>query len=57
MTHPDTFNGLLDWPLFGPRGAEIAKLLDALAAGALAHAEERPGDRLRTPIEIPALSV
>jgi len=32
MTHPDTYNGLMDWPEYGPRDPEIARLVDALAA-------------------------
>ena len=31
MTHPDTFNGLMDWPDYGPRDPEIAEFVDALA--------------------------
>lgn len=31
MSHPDTFSGLLDWPIYGPRDPEIARLVEALA--------------------------
>lgn len=31
MSHPDNFAGLIDWPTYGPRDPEIARLVDALA--------------------------
>jgi hypothetical protein len=39
MSHPDTFNGLLDWADYGPRDPEIADLVRALAAKGLRLAE------------------
>lgn len=29
--HPDFYEGLMDWPLYGPRDSEIADLVLALA--------------------------
>ncbi|MBZ6078956.1 hypothetical protein [Microvirga puerhi] len=31
MIHPDDVNGVGDWELFGPRKAEIPRLVSALA--------------------------
>lgn len=32
MSHPDNFAGLLDWPTYGPRDPEIARLVEEMAA-------------------------
>lgn len=32
MSHPDNYAGLLDWPTFGPRDPEIARLVEEMAA-------------------------
>lgn len=31
MSHPDAYNGLMDWPIYGPRDHEIADLVATLA--------------------------
>jgi hypothetical protein len=31
MVHPDDVNAVRDWVLYGPRNAEIPRLVDALA--------------------------
>ncbi|HYG25282.1 MAG TPA: hypothetical protein VD906_00080 [Caulobacteraceae bacterium] len=38
MSHPDAFNGLVDWPEDGPRDPEIA-LVGALASSGMRLAE------------------
>jgi hypothetical protein len=48
--HPDDYNGLIDWPEYGPRNPEIAQLVDELAYGRglrLAEIEEILADALR----------
>lgn len=30
-SHPDFYEGLMDWPFYGPRDSEIADLVFALA--------------------------
>lgn len=32
MSHPDFFNGLMDWPVYGPRDSRIADRVEDLAA-------------------------
>ncbi|WP_036288272.1 hypothetical protein [Methylosinus sp. PW1] len=39
MSHPDFYNGLLDWPLYGPKDGEIADLVLELADKGLRLAE------------------
>jgi hypothetical protein len=39
MTHPDQYDGLLKWPMYGPRDSEIADLVDKLAAQGLRLSE------------------
>ena len=43
MTHPDFFNGLLDWPFYGPKDSEISDLVLALADHGLRLAEIETG--------------
>ena len=48
--HPDAYNGLIDWPEYGPKNPDIAKLVDELAYGRglrLAEIEEILADALR----------
>ncbi|TRL32801.1 hypothetical protein FM996_11740 [Methylosinus sporium] len=39
MSHPDFYDGLLDWPLYGPKDGEIADLVLELADKGLRLAE------------------
>jgi hypothetical protein len=39
MTHPDQYDGLFKWPMYGPRDPEIADLVDNLAAQGLRLSE------------------
>lgn len=39
MNHPDFSNGLMDWPVYGPRDSRIADRVEALAALGLRLAE------------------
>ncbi|BBU64362.1 hypothetical protein MSC49_42970 (plasmid) [Methylosinus sp. C49] len=39
MSHPDFYDGLLDWPLYGPKDGEIADLVLELADKGLCLAE------------------
>jgi hypothetical protein len=32
MSHPDFFDGLMDWPVYGPRDSRIADRVEELAA-------------------------
>lgn len=50
MSHPDFYDGLMDWPLFGPKDGEIADLVLALADKGLrlAEIEHRIKQHLRT---------
>jgi hypothetical protein len=32
MSHPDFFEGLMDWPVYGPRDSRIADRVEELAA-------------------------
>lgn len=41
--HPDFFNGLMDWPFYGPKDSEIADLVLALADRGLRLAEIEAG--------------
>ncbi|MEK1854576.1 MAG: hypothetical protein AAAC48_22620 [Phyllobacterium sp.] len=33
MNHPDDYNGLIDWELYGPKDPEITQLVYQLAYG------------------------
>lgn len=39
MSHPDFFNGLMDWPVYGPRDSRIVDRVEELAALGLRLAE------------------
>lgn len=39
MRHPDFFDGLMDWPVYGPRDSRIADRVEELAAPGLRLAE------------------
>lgn len=32
MSHPDFFNGMMDWPVYGPRDSRIVDRVEELAA-------------------------
>ncbi|KAB2886463.1 MAG: hypothetical protein F9K38_00900 [Pseudorhodoplanes sp.] len=43
MSHPDFHDGLMDWPLYGPKDREISDLVLALADKGLRLAEIERG--------------